>query len=180
MIFRETAIAGCRLIEPERRGDERGWFARTFCSREFAAAGLETLFVQQNASYTPKAGTVRGLHFQRGQHGEAKLMRCVRGAILDIVVDVRRGSPTYRKWATFELTAENRALVYVPRGCAHGFQTLTDDVEVSYMSSNFYEPSAEDGVRWDDPAFGVALPLPPVNVTDKDKSWPDFTDGRGV
>jgi dTDP-4-dehydrorhamnose 3,5-epimerase len=178
MIFHPARLAGARRIEPERRGDDRGFFARTYCAREFAAAGLETLFVQQNASFSALRGTLRGLHFQRGQHAEAKLMRCVRGSIVDVIVDLRRNSPTYRQWEAFELTAENRSMVYVPRGFAHGFQMLEDNVEVSYMSSGFYEPSSEDGVRWNDPAFAIDWPMAPTVITPKDAGWPDFTDDR--
>lgn len=176
MIFHRTELEGARLIEPERRGDERGWFARTFCEEEFAREGLETRFVQQNASYSARRGTLRGLHFQRPPHAEVKLMRCVRGAIFDVIVDLRRDSPTYRRWQGFDLTAGNRMMLYIPRGFAHGFMMTADDVEVSYMASTAYAPGAEGGVRWDDPAFAIAWPEAPTVITPKDASWPDFTD----
>ncbi|MBI1340926.1 dTDP-4-dehydrorhamnose 3,5-epimerase [bacterium] len=180
MIFHETSLVGARRIEIERRGDDRGWFGRTFCEKEFAAAGLETVFVQQNASFSALKGTLRGLHFQRGDDAEVKLMRCVRGAILDVIVDLRIGSPTYQRWEAFELTAENRSMLYVPKGFAHGFQMLEDNVEVSYLVSAHYAPKAEDGVRWNDPAFGIEWAMTPTVITPKDAGWPDFTDERAM
>jgi len=174
MQFQSTSLQDAYLIEPEKRGDARGWFARTFCEREFAAHGLETRFVQQNASASAQAGTLRGMHFQKGEHAEVKLIRCVQGAILDVIIDLRPQSPTFKRWEAFELTAQNARQLYVPRGFAHGFQTLTDDVEVSYLVSSFYAPAAEGGVRWNDPAFSIAWPRPPSVLSDKDQAWPDF------
>jgi dTDP-4-dehydrorhamnose 3,5-epimerase len=174
MQFQETSLHGVRRITLDRRGDDRGFFARTFCEDEFARAGLETRFMQQNMSFSAQKGTLRGLHFQRAPHGEAKLIRCTAGAILDLVVDVRQASPTYKRWATFELTADNRDMVFVPQGCAHGYMTLTDNAEASYMTSAFYNGPSEGGVRWDDPGIGLVLPFPPQVVSDKDRAWPDW------
>jgi dTDP-4-dehydrorhamnose 3,5-epimerase len=178
MIFHPTTLHGAPLVEMQKRGDERGYFARSFCTDEFEAAGLESAFVQQNVSFSAQKGTLRGLHFQRGAQGEAKVIRCVRGAIFDVIVDLRRGSPSYRKWEGFELSADNNMMLYVPRGFAHGFQTLTDDVEVSYLVSNFYDQSSEDGIRYNDPLIDIKWPMAPTVITDKDKSWTDYSDQR--
>jgi dTDP-4-dehydrorhamnose 3,5-epimerase len=175
MRFEATNLAGAWLIVPEPVGDERGFFARTFCVRELAEHGLETEFVQHSASVSLKRGTLRGMHFQREPHGEAKIVTCVKGTILDMIVDLRPSSPTFRRWEGFELTHENRHRLYIPKGFAHGFQTLTDNVEVGYLISAFYEPSAACGVRHDDPAFGIEWPLPVTVISDKDRSWADFT-----
>jgi dTDP-4-dehydrorhamnose 3,5-epimerase len=174
MHFEKTQFDGAWLIVPEPVRDERGFFARTFCVRELAAHGLETAFVQHSASVSLKRGTLRGMHFQREPHGEVKIVTCVSGAILDVIVDLRPASPTFRQWQGFELSAENRHRLYIPKGLAHGFQTLTDDVEVNYLISAFYEPSAASGVRHDDPAFGIRWPLPVSVISEKDRSWPDF------
>jgi dTDP-4-dehydrorhamnose 3,5-epimerase len=174
MLFHETNLSGVHRITLERRGDDRGFFARTFCERVFSEAGLETRFVQQNMSFSAQRGTLRGLHFQRGEHAEAKLIRCTRGAILDLVVDLRSDSPTYLGWTTIELTAENREMAYVPLGCAHGYMTLTDEAEASYMTSAYYAGHAEGGLRWDDPGIGLVLPFHPTVVSDKDRAWPDW------
>ncbi|KQT60483.1 MULTISPECIES: dTDP-4-dehydrorhamnose 3,5-epimerase [unclassified Aureimonas] len=171
MIFHETDLKDARLIDIEPRGDERGWFGRTFCADEFGKQGLETIFVQQNASVSAEKGTVRGMHFQRPPHGEVKLLRCLRGAILDVIIDLRRSSPTFLRHQGFELSAENRRLLYVPKGFAHGFQTLTDDVEVSYLVSSPYTPASEGGVRFDDPLFGIEWPLPVSVISEKDAKW---------
>ena len=172
MIFRETRLKDARLIEPELRGDERGSFARTMCRDEFVAHGLAADYVQQNMSISAKAGTIRGMHFQRVPFTEAKLVRCVRGAILDVIVDLRAASPTYLKHEGFEMTAENHRQLYVPPGFAHAFQTLVDDVEVSYLVSAPYMPSAEGGVRYSDPQLGIKWPLPVSTISRKDDSWP--------
>jgi dTDP-4-dehydrorhamnose 3,5-epimerase len=174
MIFRQTQLADAWLIEPELRGDERGSFARTMCRDEFAAQGLVTCYVQQNMSISAKMGTVRGLHFQRSPFTEAKLVRCVRGAILDLIVDLRGTSPTYMALEGFELTAGNHRQLYVPPGFAHGFQTLVDDCEVSYLVSAAYAPLAEGGLRHDDPRLGIGWPLPVSTISDKDRNWPLF------
>lgn len=174
MLFRETRLAGVRLIELEPARDERGFFSRTFCTREFAAQGLETAFPQHSVSYTARGGSVRGMHFQRTPHEEVKLLHCVKGAIHDVLIDLRPASPTYRRWEAYELTAENRRQLYVPAGLAHGFQTLAPDTEVAYLISAFYVADAAAGLRYDDPAFAITWPLPIADVSAKDRAWPDF------
>lgn len=181
MIFHETTLKDAWLIEPELRGDARGSFARTMCREEFSAHGLVTDYVQQNMSVSSTAGTVRGMHFQRPPHTEAKLVRCVRGRILDVIVDLRAGSPSYLRHEGFELSAENHRQLYVPPGFAHAFQTLVDDIEVSYLVSAPYTPQAEGGVRYSDPMLGIEWPLPVTVISDKDASWPLLTsDGPGI
>lgn len=172
MIFTKTTLADAWILDLEPRGDARGFFARTMCKDEFARHGLITDYVQQNTSYSAEAGTLRGLHFQRGSAAEAKLVRCLLGAICDVIVDLRAESSTYLKHAAFELTDQNRRQLYVPPGFAHGYQTLVEDTEVSYLVSSPYTPSAEDGLRYDDPALAIAWPLKVVNISDKDRSWP--------
>jgi dTDP-4-dehydrorhamnose 3,5-epimerase len=171
MIFEETAIGGCFVITPEPRGDERGWFARTMCHAEFARHRLTTDFVQQNMSVTAQAGTVRGLHFQRPPHAEAKLVRCVRGAVFDIVVDLRGGSATYLDVLGIELSDANLRQIHVPRGCAHGFQTLVDDVEMSYLMSAAHAPEFEGGLRYDDPALAIQWPLRVTEISRRDAAF---------
>jgi len=171
MLFSPTTLKDAMLIDIEKRGDDRGYFARTMCRDEFAAHGLVSEFVQANHSYNRMRGTLRGMHFQRAPHEEVKLVRCVRGAILDVIIDLRPASPTYRKWEGFELSAENGRLLYVPGGFAHGFQTLVDDVDVTYQVSHPYTPTAEGGVRYDDPAFGIEWPEPVTVISPKDASW---------
>jgi dTDP-4-dehydrorhamnose 3,5-epimerase len=174
MKFVKTKLRGAWLIDAEPMQDHRGFFARTFCAREFAQHGLETDFVQHSTSYSSAKGTLRGMHFQRAPHAEVKIVRCLKGAIWDVIIDLRPGSPTYRRWQAFELTAENRRQLYIPAGCAHGFQTLCDDTEAGYLISAYYAPSAACGVRYDDPAFAIAWPLPPGPMSMMDKGWPDF------
>jgi dTDP-4-dehydrorhamnose 3,5-epimerase len=174
MKFHQTTLKDAMLIDLERRGDDRGFFARTFCVDEFAAHGLPTEFVQQNTSYSANKGTLRGMHFQTAPHGEDKLIRCLRGAIVDIIIDLRPDSPTYKKWEAFELDDVNKRQLLVPKGFGHGFQTVSDHVEVTYLVSAKYTPSAEGGVRWNDPAFGITWPLEPTDMSDKDRNWPDF------
>lgn len=176
MKFHATTLQDAWLIDLEPRGDDRGMFARTMCAEEFAAHGMRTLFVQQNMSVSAQRGTIRGMHMQAPPHGEAKLIRCVRGAILDVIIDLRRGSPSFLRHEGFELTAANRRELYVPEGFAHGFQTLEDDVEVSYLVSAAYAPAAEMGVRHDDPRIGIAWPLPLTAISDKDAAWPLLDD----
>lgn len=177
MIFHETALQDAWLIEPERRRDARGSFARIMCRGEFAEHGLVTDYVQQNLSVSVRAGTLRGLHFQRPPHAEAKLVRCSRGAIFDVIVDLRAGSPTYLRHFTAELSAENGLELYVPPGFAHAHQTLTDDVELTYLTSAAYAPQAEGGLRYDDPSLGIDWPLPVSAISDKDMSWPLLAPG---
>ena len=172
MKFSKTSLNDAVLIELEKRGDERGFFARTFCTQEFGAAGLEIGFVQANHSHNAKAGTLRGMHYQKAPHGEVKLVRCIRGAIHDVIIDLREGSPTYRRWEGFDLDAESGRMLYVPVGFAHGFQTLQDDTDAVYQVSHPYTPQAEAGVRWDDPAFGIKWPLPVSTISEKDAAWP--------
>jgi dTDP-4-dehydrorhamnose 3,5-epimerase len=174
MLFRSTGLAGVRLIDLEPARDERGLFARTFCTRELAAQGLETGFVQHSISVTERVGSVRGMHFQKSPHEEVKLLRCIRGAIHDVLIDIRPDSPTYGRWEAYELTAENRRQLYVPAGLAHGFQTLLPDTEVGYLISAFYAPAAAAGIRHDDPAFAIAWPLPVADISPKDRAWPDW------
>ena len=172
MKFMPTDLAGAMLIALEPQGDARGWFVRTFCVEEFAAAGLETGFVQSSQSHTAEAGTLRGMHFQRAPHAETKLVRCLRGAIWDVIVDLRPESPSYRKWQGFELDAASGRMLYVPEGFAHGFQTLADGTEVAYQISHRYTPETAAGVRWDDPALGIAWPRPVVGLSARDAAWP--------
>lgn len=175
MIFSETHLKGLYLIEPERFEDERGFFAPSFSQREFEARGLVGRFVENNISYNRRRGTLRGLHYQAAPYGQAKLVRCTRGAIFDVAVDLRPTSPTFRQWVGVELNAENRLMFYLPGDVAHGFQTLQDDTEVFYQVSMFYRPEAYMGLRWDDPAFCVQWPLPNERVIiARDNSYPDF------
>lgn len=174
MLFHSTRLHEVRLIELERAVDQRGYFARTFCAREFAAAGLATAFVQQSVSHTARDGTVRGMHFQRPPCQEVKLIRCLAGALYDVLIDLRPESPTYMQWEAYELAAGNGRQLYVPTGFAHGFQTLAPETEVGYMMTAFYAPDAADGVRHDDPAFSIHWPLPVADMSAKDRHWPDF------
>lgn len=175
MLFEEIGIAGAYVVDLQRHGDDRGFFARAYCGEEFAAHGLASSMPQINMSHSAHKGTIRGMHYQVAPHGEAKFVRCVRGAVLDVMIDLRPDSPTYLEWLGVELTAESRRAVYVPEYCAHGFQTLVDDTEVLYPVSSPYVPAAERGVRWDDPAFGIEWPLPESpTLSPKDAAWPDF------
>lgn len=164
--------SGALLIRPERLSDDRGFFARTWCREEFRARGLVSDFVQASLSVNPVRGTVRGLHLQRPPHAETKLIRCVRGAIFDVIVDLRPDSPTYGEWLAVELTAESYDMLYVPAGFAHGFQTLVPDTEIDYLITPAYEPTAATGVRYDDPALGIRWPLPVSRISRKDATWP--------
>jgi len=169
-----TAIAGAKLVELERFDDERGFFARSYCQREFEAAGLAACAAQCNVSFNRSRGTLRGMHFQRAPHAEAKLVRCTRGTIYDVIVDLRKGSPSFLKWVALELSAENRRALYIPEGIAHGFQTLEDACEVFYQMSAFYHPEAAAGVRWNDPAFRIEWPIAQPTVSARDAGYPDF------
>jgi dTDP-4-dehydrorhamnose 3,5-epimerase len=176
MIFEETPLAGAYVVRLQRIEDDRGFFARTFCEREFAGKNLAHRMLQSNTAVTRKAGILRGLHYQTAPHAEAKLVRCIRGAVYDVMADVRPDSPTFRSWFGVELTAENRAMVYVPEGMAHGYLALADDSELFYQVSAFYAPGAERGVRWNDPAFGVRWPeAGEFILSEKDRNWPDFS-----
>jgi dTDP-4-dehydrorhamnose 3,5-epimerase len=175
MIFTATRFEDAWLIDIEPRQDERGFFARTWCRQELAAQGLDTEIAQENLSCNRHRGTLRGLHFQRSPHDEIKIVRCTRGAIFDVIVDVRPRSATCLRWQGFELTGENRRALYVPKGFAHGFQTLTDDAEIAYQISAFYMPEAAAGYRYDDAAFNIAWPLPVAVISERDLGWPAFT-----
>jgi dTDP-4-dehydrorhamnose 3,5-epimerase len=179
MRFEPAGLQGAFVVELEEHEDERGSFARTWCRSEFAAAGLATEFVQGNTAVTHRRGTIRGMHHQLPPHDEAKLVRCIRGGIWDVLMDLRPDSPTFQQWVGLELTEENRKMLYVPEGCAHGYQTLLDDSEVFYLVSAFYAPEAERGVRFDDPAFGIEWPLPPREISEKDRGWPPFRPREG-
>jgi dTDP-4-dehydrorhamnose 3,5-epimerase len=174
MEFRSTKLRDAYLIELAPAYDSRGFFARTFCTEEFAAHQLEVNFPQHSVSFSARTGTVRGMHFQREPGAEVKLVRCIQGAILDVIIDIRPDSPTYRHWQLFELTASNRRQLYIPKGFAHGFQTLSDDVEVSYLISTPYRPDLASGIRYNDPAFGITWPLSVTEISEKDLRWPDF------
>jgi dTDP-4-dehydrorhamnose 3,5-epimerase len=175
VIFVETALPGAFVVELERREDERGFFARAWCRREFEQHGLAGRLVQCNVSFNKRSGTLRGMHYQVAPHEEAKLVRCTSGAVYDVIVDLRPGSSAFKQWVGVELTAENRRALYVPEGLAHGYQTLVDGTETLYQVSEFYAPESERGVRWDDPAFGIEWPeAPEPTVSEKDRSWPDF------
>jgi dTDP-4-dehydrorhamnose 3,5-epimerase len=177
MRFQAAPLPGLWVVEPERLGDERGWFARTFDEDEFRAHGLNPAVVQCSASYNSRRGTLRGMHLQAEPHAESKLVRCVRGAIFDVAVDLRQSSPGYCDWHGVELSAENGLALYIPEGLAHGFQTLTDDCEVLYQMGHGYVSGAARGVRWDDPAFGIQWPAAPPGgriVSERDARYPDF------
>lgn len=176
MEFSETPIPGAYLIELEPIADERGWFARTFDREEFERRGLEPAVVQCNASFNEHAGTLRGMHLQAEPHGEPKLVRCTRGAVFDVIVDLRPDSPAHRRWHGVELTPDNGRMLYIPVGVAHGFQTLADGSEVGYQMGHEYVPDSAGGVRWDDPAFGIDWPAPPSErvISPKDASYPDY------
>lgn len=176
MYFEETPIAGVVVVRPERFEDIRGYFARTWDRAEFERHGLSTGLNQCSVSFNHKAGTLRGMHFQAAPHEEAKLVRCTRGAIYDVALDLRPGSATFRQWVGAELSAENGEALYVPEGCAHGFQTLQDGTEVFYMMSAPYVPVAGRGVRYDDPAFGIDWPRPVTVIHDRDATYPYVAD----
>ena len=172
MLFKETGIAGSMIIEPNPHEDNRGRFMRAWCTREFAGHGLNFLPVQANMGFSLRKGTVRGMHFQQEPAPEAKLVRCTRGAMFDVMIDLRQESPSFGKWYGAELTAENGRMLFVPERCAHGYQTLEDCTEMYYMTSQFYTPEAAGGVRFDDPAFGIQWPLEPTAVSEQDRNWP--------
>lgn len=172
MQFIETKLKGAYIIDLEPRSDSRGFFARTFCQQEFEAHGLNPNVVQCNLSFNTKKGTLRGLHYQRPPATEAKLIRCIRGAIYDVIVDMRPESPTYLQHVGVELSAENHRAFYIPDLFAHGYQALTDGAEALYQVSEFYTPGVEGGLRYDDPVLGIDWPLPATEVSEKDQSWP--------
>jgi dTDP-4-dehydrorhamnose 3,5-epimerase len=175
MIFKETSLKGAFIIEPERREDSRGFFARTWCEKEAVVHGVNPKVVQCNISYNHRKGTLRGMHYQKAPFEEAKLVRCTMGAIHDVIIDLRPDSPTFTRHFAVILTAENRMMLYIPEGFAHGFQTLTDNAEVFYQMSQFYSPDCAAGVRWNDPAFAIAWPTAKRIINDRDRNYPDFT-----
>ncbi len=176
MIFTETELQGVYLVDAERREDRRGFFSRLWCQRELVEHGLDARVAQVNAGFTLRKGGLRGLHFQLPPRQEVRIVRCTMGALFDVILDLRPMSPTYKQWVGVELTAENRRMMYAPEGCAHGYQTLTDNTELCYQTSNLYAPELARGVRYDDPAFGITWPLPVTSVSEADKSWPDYRD----
>ena len=174
MQFHSTILPGAWRIDLEPASDTRGYFARTFCESEFLAQGLETSYRQHSISYSARKGTLRGMHYQREPDGEVKVVRCVKGAIWDVIVDIRPDSPTYCQWVKFELSSERGDQLYIPAGFAHGFQTLCDDVAVNYLISVPYAPQSACGIRYDDPTLGINWPLPVTDISVKDAHWPDF------
>jgi len=174
LIFIKTKLTGVFIIEPEKSEDARGFFARAWCEREFARYGPSPRWVQCNISFNKKRGTLRGLHYQAAPCEEAKLIRCTRGEIYDVIVDLRRDSETFMQWLAVELTAENHKMVFIPTGCAHGFLTLDDNTEAFYQMAEFYAPEYARGVRWNDPAFGIQWPVEVRVISERDRNYPDF------
>ena len=175
MIFEETRLKGAFIVKLEKLEDERGFFARAWCQKELNDMGMSSRIVQANLSYNKKKGTLRGMHYQVSPHEEAKFVRCCRGAIYDVIVDLRSKSPTYKEWIGVELSAPNRQVLFVPEGFAHGFQTLEDHTEVFYQVSEFYTPGAEKGARYNDPAFNIDWPLSVSVISEKDAGWADYS-----
>lgn len=172
MQFIDTTVVDAKLIEPSPRLDDRGRFMRVWCKQEFEEHGLAFAPVQANMGFSLIRGTLRGMHYQEAPALEAKLVRCTRGSMFDVALDLRRGSPSYRKWFGEILSAENGRMLYIPEGCAHGYQTLEDGTEMHYMASGYYTPSAAKGVRFDDPAFSIEWPLPATALSEQDQNWP--------
>lgn len=177
MQFHETKLRGAYVLDIERREDPRGFFGRSWCMEEFVAHGLNPVMVQCNVSYNLRKGTLRGMHFQKAPYPEMKLVRCTMGALYDVIIDLRPDSQTYMQHFGMELSAENRSAIYIPDGFAHGFQTLTDCVEVFYQMSEFYHPDCAAGVRWDDPAFAIEWPVADPFLSDKDRAYSNFIPG---
>ncbi len=175
MVFTETKLKGAFIIEPDRIGDDRGFFARTWCQREFKDHGLSSLLVQCNISFNNKKGTLRGMHYQVSPYGEAKVVRCTAGEIFDVIIDLRPDSETFTKWLSFVLTEENRNMIYVPEGFAHGFITLIDNTEVFYQMSEFHSPEHARGIRWDDQAIGIIWPIEAAIISVRDRNYPLFS-----
>jgi dTDP-4-dehydrorhamnose 3,5-epimerase len=175
MIFEETKLPGVCVIEVQRLKDDRGFFGRSFCRNEFVGRGLNPDVAQCNVSFNREAGTLRGMHYQLAPHAEDKLIRCTRGKLYDVIVDLRRESPTFRQWIALELTGDNQRMLYAPKGCAHGFLTLEDNTEVFYQMSEFYHAESASGVRWNDPVFGIQWPLGvQMILSERDRNWPDY------
>ena len=176
MIFSKTGIDGLFVLEVDRKSDFRGFFARSYCAEELENHGLTPFVAQTNISFNLKKGTFRGMHFQKQPYQEAKLVRCSKGAVYDIAVDLRKNSPTFKKWLGFELTANNYKMLFIPENFAHGFITLKNNTEVNYLVSQFYHPEAEAGFNWRDPQFNIELPIPVSVIIDRDKNFPDFDE----
>ncbi len=174
MLFTETYLKGAYLLDVERRQDERGFFGRSWCQEEFEAHGLDPQVVQCNISYNEMRGTLRGMHYQAAPYEEAKLVRCTMGTLYDVIIDLRPDSPTFTHWLAVELTAENRRALYIPKGFAHGFQTLSDHTEVFYQMSEFYHTEAARGLRWNDQAFGIEWPIQELIISERDRQYPDW------
>ena len=174
MKFTETAVEGVFVVELEKRHDHRGFFARTWCRAELAEHGLDPAIEQINTAVSHRPGTLRGLHFQAAPHGENKFVRCTRGRVFDVAVDLRPDSPTFRRWVGQELGADDGRMLWIPEGCAHGYQTLDADTELMYVTSRAYAPGSAGGARWNDPAFGITWPLDITEISEADRSWPDF------
>ena len=174
MIFHQTELKGAFIIEIEKLKDHRGFFARAWCQQEFEEHQLVSRVRQSNVSYNKTKGTMRGMHYQISPYEETKLVRCTKGAICDVIIDLRASSPTYAQWISAELTAENYRMLYVPENFAHGFITLKNDTEVTYQVSQFYTPGSERGIRWDDPTFSIDWPIEVKVISDKDRNWPDY------
>lgn len=174
MKFTETRLPGAYVVDLQKMEDERGFFARAFCRNEFEQHGMVSDVVQANMSWNPTRGTLRGMHYQHHPYQETKFIRCTRGAIYDVIIDLRKGTPGFGQWVGIELTADNRSALFVPRDFAHGFITLTDDTEVLYLVSQSYQPGSEGGIRWDDSRFSIDWPIDPVCISEKDANWPDY------
>lgn len=174
MIFRDTELSGAFLVEIEPHIDERGFFARSFCQKAFSDQGLHVHFPQTNISFNKIKGTLRGMHYQLHPHAEVKLVRCTAGKIFDVIIDLRRGSPTFLKWIGVELSADTHSTLYIPEGFAHGFQTLENNTEVFYQMGNFYNPDASRGIRWNDPLFAISWPTEPSVISERDRSYKDI------
>lgn len=177
MLFIETKLKGVFVIELEKYSDDRGFFSRAWCQKEFKEQGINSRFVQANIGFSKNSGTIRGIHYQIAPFEEAKLVRCIRGAIFDVVLDLRPELPSFKQWFGVELSDENRKMLYVPEGCAHGYQTLVDNTEVFYQVSQVYSPESERGIRWNDPEFDIEWPIEEdLVISEKDQNWSDFME----
>ena len=174
MIFKETKLPGAYILDLEKHEDDRGFFARTFCRKELESHGLIPDVAQANTSLSKIRGTLRGMHYQKSPYEETKLVRCTRGALYDVIIDLRPDSPAYKQWVGVELTADNYRMLFVPKNFAHGFITLADDTEANYLVSQFYAPGSELGIRWNDPVFDIKWPIDVAVISEKDANWPDF------
>jgi dTDP-4-dehydrorhamnose 3,5-epimerase len=174
MIFKDTELKDAYIIELERLSDDRGFFSRSYCANEFREHGIKHHILQSNVSYNKAKGTLRGLHYQEKPYEEAKLIRCTKGAVYDVIIDIRPGSISYKNWTGAELNEQNHRMLYVPKGFAHGFITLEDKTEVTYQMSEIYTPGVDKGIRWDDPAFAIEWPVTVSKISEKDQNWTDF------